>query len=182
MKHLKHVEHTLATCTNPVARHECLLVTVTACPLPQAIPLLLSAEGAAGASRRREAPCAGAAAATAHREEGEEEAMGGGGASSRGGRAAAHLAVGARTTTRGEPDGIRRCRWRRLCLLEEKKKGRKRNGGWLTLWENEASDFLCSLRTSESEHYRFQNHNNTFLSPVCHLFLKIRTTVCYLNE
>jgi hypothetical protein len=54
MTHLKHVEHTLATCTNPVARHECLLVTVTACPLPQAISLLLSAEGAAGASSRRE--------------------------------------------------------------------------------------------------------------------------------
>jgi hypothetical protein len=47
MKHLKHVEHTLATCTNPVARHECLLVAATACLLHRAIPLLLSAEGAA---------------------------------------------------------------------------------------------------------------------------------------
>jgi hypothetical protein len=54
MKHLKHVEHTLATCTNSVTHHECLLVAVTACPLPQAIPLLLSAEGAAGASHRHE--------------------------------------------------------------------------------------------------------------------------------
>jgi hypothetical protein len=47
MKHLKHVEHTFATCTNPVARHECLVVAVTACPLSRA-------EGAAGASCRRE--------------------------------------------------------------------------------------------------------------------------------
>jgi hypothetical protein len=54
MRHLKHVEHRLATCTNPVAQHECLLIAVTACPLPQAISLLLSAEGAAGASSRRE--------------------------------------------------------------------------------------------------------------------------------
>jgi hypothetical protein len=81
--------------------------------------------------------------------------MGGGGASGRGG-GVAHPAVGARTTARGEPAGACRCRWRRLCLLE-KKKGRERNGGRLTLSfivENEASDFLCSLRTSESKHYR----------------------------
>jgi hypothetical protein len=52
--------------------------------------------------------------------------MGGGGASGREGRAVAHLAVGARTTTRGEPDGVRRCRWRKLCLLEEKKKKEER--------------------------------------------------------
>jgi hypothetical protein len=38
MKHLKHVEHTLATCTNPAACYECLLVAATACPLPRAIP------------------------------------------------------------------------------------------------------------------------------------------------
>jgi hypothetical protein len=51
MKHLKHIEHTLVTCTNPATRHECLLIAATACPLPRAIPLLLSVEGAA---RRRE--------------------------------------------------------------------------------------------------------------------------------
>jgi hypothetical protein len=67
--------------------------------------------------------------------------MGGGGASGRGGREVAHLAVGARTTARGEPDGARRCRWRRLCLLEEKKKRRKRNGGWLTLWRTKRPIF-----------------------------------------
>jgi hypothetical protein len=46
-----------------------------------------------------------------------------------------------------------------LCLLEKKKKGRERNGGRLTLSsvvEYEASDFLSSLRTSESKHYRYR--------------------------
>jgi hypothetical protein len=64
MKHLKHVEHTLATCTNPATRHECLLIAATACPLPRAIPLLLSAEGAArrrGSLASPRSPCTGAA-------------------------------------------------------------------------------------------------------------------------
>jgi hypothetical protein len=61
MKHLQHPYETSETrrthaCNmhKPVAHHECLLIAVTACLLPQAIPLLLSVEGAAGASRRRE--------------------------------------------------------------------------------------------------------------------------------
>jgi hypothetical protein len=63
MKHLKHVEHKLVTCTNPATRHECLLIAATACPLPRAIPLLLNVEGAArrrGSLASPRAPCTGA--------------------------------------------------------------------------------------------------------------------------
>jgi hypothetical protein len=64
MKHLKYVEHTLTTCINPATHHECLLIAATACPLPRAIPLLLSVEGAVrhrGSLASPRAPCTGAA-------------------------------------------------------------------------------------------------------------------------
>jgi hypothetical protein len=86
--------------------------------------------------------------------------MGGGDASGRGGRTVAHMAVGARTTTRREPDGVRRCRWRRLCSREEKKKRKKEKWWVVDSSENEASGFLCSLRTFESEHYRLYRKEN----------------------
>jgi hypothetical protein len=78
VKHLKHVEHTLATCTNSAARHECLLVAVTVCPLPRAIPLLFSAEGVTGSL----APPWGAAHHAPNRDATGGKAGGGGGAHS----------------------------------------------------------------------------------------------------
>jgi hypothetical protein len=86
VEHLKHVDHTLSTCTNPVARHECLLVAVTACPLPRAIPYCSAPREPRGASRRRElrarALPRGAARHTLDRDATGGKAGGGGGAHS----------------------------------------------------------------------------------------------------
>jgi hypothetical protein len=141
MKHLKHVEYTLATCTNPAARHECLLVAVTACPLPRAIPLLLSAEGAPGASCRRELSVRRPPPPPHIEKKGRRRPW----------AAAAHPAVGGGATGRGGAHHRQRRAHRRpslpveeLYLLEKKKKGRERHGGRLTLSsavENEASVF-----------------------------------------
>jgi hypothetical protein len=143
MKHLKHVEHTLATCTNPVTRHECLLADVTACPLPPAIPLLLSVEGAAGASRRRELRAWARPPPPHIEKKGRRRPW----------AAAAHPGVGARGGASGR-GGVHHCQRRarrrpslpveELCLLKKKKKKEERNGERLTLSslvENEASDF-----------------------------------------
>jgi hypothetical protein len=124
MKHLKHVETTLATCTNPVTRHECLLAAMTTCPLPPAIPLLLSAEGSAGASRRRELRAWAPPPPPHIEKKGRRRPW----------AAATHPGVGARgdASVRG---GVHHCQRRarrrpslpveELCLLEKKKK-RKR--------------------------------------------------------
>jgi hypothetical protein len=147
MKHLKHVEHTLATCTNPVARHECLLVAVTACPLPQAIPLLLSAEGVARASRRCELRARASPSPSHIEKKGRRRPW----------AAAAHPTVG------GAHHRQRRARRRQSLPVEEalfageEEKRRERNSRQLTLSsvvENEASNFFCSLWTSKSKHYR----------------------------
>jgi hypothetical protein len=118
-------------------RRDCL-------PASSSHPLLLSAEGAAGASRRRELR-ARAPPPPPHIEKKGRRRPWAAAAHPAVGRAVAHLAVGARTTARGDPAGARRCRWRSSVCWRRRKKGRETNGGWLTLSsvvENEASDFF----------------------------------------
>jgi hypothetical protein len=72
-----------------------------------------------------------------------------------------------------------------LCLLEKKEKRGERNGGRLTLSsvvENEASVFFCSLRTSESKHYRYSTYSIYFMEYVRYVLKMFFGGLLYLYE